>query len=104
VKVLQKDNLTKTVPETIYVGNLKSDDYDTEKLTIETSNIEPTKYTLKLQLQYQDIFGKSYQDDREIDISITQKQAGFPVALAAGIIFVLLIVGVFVYTKMRRKK
>ncbi len=59
-------------PETVYIGDIKSDDYDSERLSIK---VKPGKYEINVALEYKDIFGKEYNESRILEVEIPTKQA-----------------------------
>mgnify|MGYP002813445958 CR=1 FL=1 len=92
-------------PKTIYVGNLKSDDYDTEKLTIASvKSLAPGTYNLIVGVEYQDIFGKSYTEESVLPIQISSsdsiQKADYTLPIVVFFIIVL-IVAIVLY---RRRK
>jgi hypothetical protein len=58
-------------PGEVYIGNLKSDDYDTEKINLQIGNVSTGIYKLGIELSYQDVFGQSYNEKREIPIVVS---------------------------------
>lgn len=60
-------------PTTIYIGNLKSDDYDTEKFSLRVGSAEPGIYPLTFQISYKDPFGKSYNEVYSINAKVSSK-------------------------------
>jgi hypothetical protein len=54
-------------PEEIYIGNLDSDDYDSEKLSV--SGL-PGEHKLKVLLSYEDIFGNFFEEEKELKFVI----------------------------------
>ena len=60
-------------PTTIYIGNLKSDDYDTEKFSLIVGSAEPGTYPLTFQISYKDPFGKSYNEVYSVNAKVSSK-------------------------------
>jgi hypothetical protein len=72
VKVIQSNNFDIS-PTIIYVGNLKSDDYDSEKLSLNVGPVEPGYYPVSLQITYKDSFGKSYDEIYSVNAKVYSK-------------------------------
>lgn len=92
-------------PTTIYIGNLNSDDYDSEKLTIKVGSVEPGTYPISFQISYKDLFGTSYNELYSVNAKISSKadylsangnQSPLPILIVAVIV---VIVFVFLYKK-----
>ncbi len=104
LKIATTKEFKKIVPETIYIGNLKSDNYDTEKLTIYTTNIEPKIYPLNATLEYQDVFGKKYSENREFSILVSEPISQTNPVFVLGILVLVAIVIYAGYRIFYRKK
>ena len=99
---LKSDSL-KIEPSTIYIGNLDSDDYDSEKIFVRPFTNKTGIYNISLTLQYQDTFGKTKYYTTEIPVEITETtktNKSYEIVLAFCILIVTL--GLIVYK--RRKK
>jgi len=71
-----KTSLLTITPEITYIGNLKSDDYDTVKLKVMTSeNMLPGEYPLEVELEYKDLYGKSYEERHLVYVKIYPPEA-----------------------------
>jgi len=112
VKILPSDILTQITPSTIYVGNLDSDNYDLEKFTFKVDETAlPGVYPLNLQLSYKDPYGKSYNEDAQVDITVSSIKE-FSESNSSGsskfyfviIIVVIAIIAYFIYKKFKKKK
>src|SRR4030042_63293 len=72
LKILSSDPIIEVNPSTVYIGNLKSDDYDTEKFTFKVaSGASPGVYPLNIQLNYRDPYGKTYSEDFKTNITVS---------------------------------
>jgi len=94
-------------PKTIYVGNLKSDDYDTEKFTVNVGDgTSPGQYNMTLVMAYQDIFGEKHSTKSvlQFDVSSKDSVAKTDYTLTVAIVVaIVLIIGYLVYRRTRRK-
>ena len=72
VKAIPSNNFDIS-PTTIYIGNLKSDDYDSEKLSLKVGSVEPGFYPISLQINYKDSFGKSYSEIYSVNAKVYSK-------------------------------
>ena len=59
-------------PRTIYIGDLDSDDYDSEKIAL-TPLVGEGKYNLPVKLMYDDIYGNKYEKTFYISVEIEKK-------------------------------
>jgi hypothetical protein len=60
-------------PAIIYVGNLNSDDYDSEKLSLNVGSIDPGLYPINLNISYEDSFGNTYSQIYPVNIQVSSK-------------------------------
>lgn len=60
-------------PTIIYVGNLNSDDYDSEKLSLNVGSIDPGLYPINLNITYEDSFGKTYSQIYPVNIQVSSQ-------------------------------
>lgn len=72
INVVKSNNFDIT-PTVIYVGNLNSDDYDSEKLSLNVGSVNPGSYPINLNITYEDSFGKSYSQIYPVNIKISSK-------------------------------
>jgi hypothetical protein len=94
MKVVQTNSIEIT-PKTVYIGNLKSDDYDSEKLSMDVGSVSAGSYPVALQLSYEDIFGKSYSEIYTINARVSSKeeyQLTHEVATPTGVIIIVFVV------------
>jgi len=71
LNVLETSVLEDVIPSSIYIGSLKSDDYDTERIAFKVSeNIPSGTYPISLQLVYKDPFGKEFTESKTIDLKV----------------------------------
>ncbi len=71
LNVLESSVLEDLVPSSIYIGSLKSDDYDTERISFTVSeNIPSGTYPVSLQLAYKDPFGSEFTETKTVDLRV----------------------------------
>ncbi len=100
--------LEEIIPNNIYIGDLKSDDYDTEKMSFKVS--EKTAkgiYPVSFELVYQDPFGKEFTETKTVDLSVLSigeigNTVGIPIWQIALIIVVAALI-VYYFLRKRRK-
>jgi len=105
VKVVSPSNFDLS-PTTIYIGNLKSDDYDTEKLLLKIGSVDPGDYPISLQVSYKDSFGRSYNEVYSINAKVYSKaeyslahQVQSPYTMIIVIVVIIIIVFFIAYKK-----
>lgn len=112
VKVLPSDALIDISPKSIYIGNLKSDDYETGEFNFKVDKlISPGSYPLNLEIEYKDLYGQAYTETYEVDIKVSST-AEFSQAYQTRISWYIIgIVGLFaivfiyyIYRRLRKKK
>ncbi len=104
IKVLPSEQLGQITPSVIYVGNLKSNDYDNEKFQF-AADAAMGVYPLKLELSYKDSYGQSYSEVHSIDIRISSKnEVQTPSSLPTIAVVVVFVVLFFVYMDFRRRR
>ncbi|MFH1630967.1 MAG: hypothetical protein ABIA21_01955 [Candidatus Aenigmatarchaeota archaeon] len=94
-------------PDMIYVGNLDSDDYDTEKIVISAEkSLKPGIYDITMTMSYQDVFGEEYTNTTVIPVEIFSRESVQPpnYTLTAFGLVVLVIIISFVVFRIRRKR
>lgn len=105
VKVMQSDPIAQITPSVVYVGNLKSNDYDTEKFQFYAANATPGMYALKIELTYKDPYGQSYSEVRSVDVRVSSKsEVQSPSSLPLIVVVVIVVIAVYIYWDFRRKK
>ncbi len=92
----------------IYIGNLKSDDYDTEN--IELTPHSSGKYSIPIKLIYRDEFGAIHTENFSIEVNVKSmeeyeksKPRGSGIETFAFVLFAALII-YYLYRKRSRKK
>jgi hypothetical protein len=93
-------------PSVIYIGKIKSDDYDTEKLTlIAGKSVAPGIYKISMTLDYKDIFGNSYNETKTTDIVISSPEATGTKGDGTWIIvlLILIVIGYLAYRKLKKR-
>jgi len=108
LRVLSSPALAEVMPDYIYVGKLKSDDYDTEKITFKVNDTAAKGvYPVSFQLTYQDSFGKQFSETKTVQLSVLSKekvgsqyQPPFWLLAVFGVVIVLIIY----YVLRKRRK
>ncbi|MGQ9788349.1 MAG: COG1361 S-layer family protein [Candidatus Hadarchaeaceae archaeon] len=95
-------------PTRIYIGRLKSDDYDTEKISFHVrENVAKGTYPVELELVYQDPFGKSFTEAKTVYLTLLSKEdlnKNFEIpAWQSAIITMVIAVFIYYLWKKRRK-
>lgn len=72
VKVIPPNSIDIS-PSYVYVGNLNSDDYDSEKLSMNVGSVSPGNYPISLQLTYKDSFGNPYSEIYSVNAQVSTK-------------------------------
>ena len=95
-------------PSSLYIGEVDVDDFETEEFVIIPKVKNPQ---LVLSLEYRDSNNNEFKENRYVDLSIytleEAKQLGLIQTSSAGIwviLAILVIVGIIVYRKIRKKK
>jgi hypothetical protein len=104
IKTISSNNFDLS-PTSIYVGNLKSDDYDSEKLLLKVGAIEPGDYPISLQLNYKDSFGKSYDEVYSVNAKVSSKaeySLAHPTSNSPLIIIIIVFVVVVIFIAYKR--
>jgi len=70
VKPVETEQFKQITPQVVYVGSLKSDDYDTEKFTLRAGTVQPGIYPLKISMTYRDQYGSSYNQTYETNVRV----------------------------------
>lgn len=94
-------------PVYIYIGNLKADDYSTEKFWLTTKNIASGTYPINIELSYKDAYGNSYQDVYPVNIqvsSLDQYIASQPQASYDWLYFIIFLIAAYIFYKKYWKK
>jgi len=106
VGMLPSDPLQQITPSVIYVGTLKSNDYDTEKIQFSiASNTVPGAYPMNVEMTYKDPYGQSYHETHAVNILVSPKSAvQAPSSLPAILLVVAIVIVVLVYLQFRRTR
>lgn len=94
--------------QTFYAGNLKSDDYDTERILVSVPNSAKDFYPVVVELKYNDPFGNNYAENRSIVVRLISAEEYAKMSrkdntllyIAAGV--VLIGIGYFFYRRKRK--
>jgi len=104
VNVIKPNNFDIT-PTTIYVGNLNSDDYDSETLSLVAGQVNTGLYPISLNITYDDSFGRTYSQTYPVNIEISSRSAyslAHPVQTPLSLIVIVIVVIIvlfFIYRK-----
>lgn len=109
LKPLPSEQLIQISPSIAYIGNLKSNDYDTEKFTFKVDKKAlPGIYPLKLEISYKDIYGKAYTEEHSIDIKIYSPEEvpkrKIPSLLIVAVGFLTFLLAYIIYKKLSKRK
>jgi len=112
VKVLSSDPIVDISPKSVYIGNLKSDDYETEEFNFKVDELaSPAIYPLNIELDYKDLYGQTYTETYEVDIKVSSAQEFTRAHQTRVPWYVYGIVGLFVivfiyfaYKRLRKKR
>jgi hypothetical protein len=112
LRILPSDPIIEVTPSAVYIGNLKSDDYDTEKFSFKINdNADQGVYPLNLQLNYRDPYGKTYTEDFEVDMTVSSikefnssKEGKLSPFTIIVVILIIAAVAYFVYKKIKKRK
>lgn len=109
LKPLPSEPLIQISPSIAYIGNLKSDDYGTEKFIFEVNEKAlPGIYPLKLEISYKDMYGKVYVEEYSVDIRVYSPEElskeKLPSLLIIAIGFLIFLLTYFTYKKFSKRK
>lgn len=108
LNVLGSSILDDVTPTNIYIGRLKSDDYDTEKISFRVSeNVAKGTYPVELELVYQDPFGKEFTEAKTVYLTVLSnedlnRKVEIP-AWQLAIIALIIVVLIYYFWRKRRK-
>ncbi len=92
--------------QTVYLGTLKSDDYESETIKIKPASAG--KYPLAVEISYKDMFGKNYAEKFVLELDVmTMEEYESSKALSSSIlafVFIAFILGAACFFYMRRKR
>lgn len=92
-------------PTTVYVGNLNSDDYDSEKILVDVGPVEPGYYPINVNVTYDDSFGNTYSDVYPVNIKVST-QAEYSLAQPSqspvGLFIFLIVLIIVVFIAFRK--
>jgi hypothetical protein len=104
VNVIKSNNFDIT-PTTIYVGNLNSDDYDSETLSLSANQVSPGLYPVNLNISYDDSFGRTYSQLYPVNIEISSNSAyslAHPAQTPLSFIIIIVIVAIVLFMIYRK--
>lgn len=107
INFLKSGPIVQIKPSVIYVGNLESDDYDTEKIGFKVSDASPGEYPLNLEISYKDIYGKEYTGKYSVDLIVYSKE--FVASQQSNqnwiiYLIVIIIIAYLLYRRFRKKR
>ena len=93
-------------PAVIYVGNLESDDYDTETVSFVVGSTSPGEYPINLEIAYKDIYGNSYSDLYSAGVTVLSSDYVAAQTRDYSFIFYIAVavIAYLLYRKFRKKK
>jgi len=112
VKVLPSDPLVEISPESIYIGSVKSDDYETEDFIFKVDRTTSSGlHPLNLKIDYKDLYSHSYSEIYGVDVKVSSMeefskahQTG-PSLFTIGIVVLVVIVCVYyIYKRLKKKR
>ena len=75
LKVLGSEKIYGVEPSEVYIGTIKSDDYDSEKIEFYTKkDISSGEYRLPVELSYRDMYGRKYNETYYVSFTVTDKE------------------------------
>lgn len=109
VNILSSTPLIDVAPQTVYIGSLNSDDYDTQKFSFKTQDVSPGNYPLKLEVYYQDTYGNGYTEQHSVNVRLYSAaelpgEGIFSPYTIAALGFLIILVGYFTLKKFRKKR
>ncbi len=88
----------------IYIGNIDPDDYTIERIELSTENLKPGKYSAILTLKYEDIFGKTYTQNKTIEITVLPQERKIDLNSIFLILTILIICGFLILRTFKKRK
>ena len=107
LNILDSQYLEEIVPNSIYIGSLKSDTYDTERISFKVSaDVSQGVYPVSFELVYQDPFGKEFTETKTVDLNVLSREelgnnVGIPIWQ---IVLIIAIAALVVYYFMRKRR
>ncbi len=105
-----KDYDILSTSDTVYIGNLVSDDYQTTDFKLLVTSKE-NSVTIPVTVQYRDANNKYYEETKQINLNLVDssklseadKQGGSSVALIV-VVIIIVAIGIWIYMRQRKKK
>lgn len=112
MELLDSDYYEIIGPSRTYLGNLRSDDFETGQFRIYSSRDSSESIALQAKITYRDDFGRTYEEYVDVPLRIYSIQRARELGLVpspnyGGTLFLILIliaVGVFFYRRSKKKK
>ena len=67
--------------DSVYIGDIDSDDFETETFSIFFKQNSPSRINLKVELTYRDITNKQYEEDFDIELDIYNREKALELGL-----------------------
>ena len=97
--------------QSVYVGNIDSDDYETADFTISLASVQGERVVLPVTVQYRDATNREYQKTVQVQLPLFSESDAKKLGIGQGgsnaWVFVVLILiggGVYLYLRARRKR
>jgi len=106
INILESDPIIQVKPTIIYVGNVESDDYDTESIGFTAGSASPGNYPLNIEISYKDIYGNNYSDKYAIGVTVSSTEFVAAQNRDYSWLFyiALIVIAYLLYRKFRKKK
>ncbi len=107
LNILETSVLVDIIPSNIYIGSLKSDDYDTERISFKVGeSVASGVYPISLQLDYKDPFGQEFTETKTVDLRVLSAgELGDNVGLPVWqMVLVLAVAALIVYYVLRKRR
>lgn len=102
---IEKDGIIKDVnPELAYIGIIESDDFDTQNFIVEIGQVSPGIYPINVNLEYQDVYGQSYNGTYAIKIRVISASEAENSQDNYTWLLVIVVIAAVAYLWFRRRK
>ncbi|MFH1821791.1 MAG: hypothetical protein ABH852_05065, partial [Methanobacteriota archaeon] len=107
LKITNSPILDEVFPNNIYIGSLKSDDYDIERISVKVGgDVSRGIYPVSFELLYQDPFGAEFTETKTVDLRVLSREelgnnAGIPTWQIA---ITILVAAAIVYYFLRKRR
>ena len=104
VEAPESQVFTQIIPGKVYVGNLKSDDYDSERFTFKVAPVTPGIYPFKVRLEYQDLYGNNYNETYEVNLRVSSVAVNKKGLSTSTILLLVVIAAIIIYIIYKKVK